>query len=283
MAAQGGAGPVVVQQELEVPECWRPLNVSTRTTEVRYPDLSGYNFSIAKKQFMVAEIQGAHSLLEVTSHSLRRPGGYVTCRGFGKRYNFSHALISKWLKRVERGLALCNDGGRPPLLDSQAIAEAVQLFNAKNRVSDGIFLHQLPALLHTKALDTKKRRGEMVFPSEDVQIGKTSSESLRKKMCVKGRKAQDLSGARTMALQDVRAVYRVACLFDAFSGHLPGEYKLNADATTAIVKKANTGALVCYIPNKEERTQLNKSNLPCELNLLVKWGPTQQARWDLPL
>jgi hypothetical protein len=32
-----------------------------------------------------------------------------------------------------------------------------------------------------------------------------------------------------MALQDIRAVYRVANIFDAFSGHLPGEHKWNAD------------------------------------------------------
>ncbi len=76
------------------------------------------------------------------------------------------------------------------------------------------------------------------------------------------RKAQITTTARVNALKDGRVTYLTACLLEgedilcflcyfpnrdvaypAFSGHLPGHRKWNADATTIEVKKNQSGEL----------------------------------------
>ena len=59
--------------------------------------------------------------------------------------------------------------------------------------------------------------------------------------------------------------------FYAVSAYFPPNFKWNADASTAIVKESNNGALICYIHTKDEKKKLDSCRVSSDLSILVKW------------
>jgi hypothetical protein len=73
----------------------------------------------------------------------------------------------------------------------------------------------------------------------------------------KKRVPQVLTTARAKALSDPRLLFRTACCLIAFSGHLYGPFKWNADATTIQIKAEGEGEPVYVVLKKD----LNNDNL----------------------
>jgi hypothetical protein len=255
----------------EIPGCWAPFETTTRAGRiVHYLPLAHHRFTRVDKLFICEELDGLHSLLTptfVNEKGVERR----TARGYCARYGLSHFTIGQWQNRLKKHWPLMDDPWRPSYLDSEGLAHIETGINEGNSSTVGVFDHELGDVLREEIIATKKRRGVRTYEDMDIAIGRDFERDQKKKMKILPRAAQDLTQARMKALQDIRNVYRIACLFDAFSGHLAAEHKWNTDATTAIVKRHGSGALVCYIPDKAERKALNSSRTPCELNLLVKW------------
>jgi hypothetical protein len=226
-------------------------------------------------------MSGETQLLEPTWVSKNQGNEHRTSRGFAERYKIARQTLDDWLKLFRAGLPFDRHGGKPSALDETSKQ------NIRHRIKDGVIStntvlnSQLAPLLSLERKATMIRRGKRTYDEEEVGVSASFVYKYRKAENIRFRVAQDLSDARRRALEDVRLMYRIACMFDAFSGHLPAEFKWNADATTAIVSETGTGALVCTIEDKQlpgqqnapkrRKKKLDSSVIPSSTNLLVKW------------
>mmetsp|Transcript_33448 Transcript_33448/g.73683 ORF Transcript_33448/g.73683 Transcript_33448/m.73683 type:complete len:787 (-) Transcript_33448:812-3172(-) len=269
---------------LVIPRRFLPLRAETRNSEgVFYKQFNSVPLTMVEKHFLLGEIDGSHSLLEATGVDLRTGEELRTAKGFAGRYCLKQKTISAWKIKVQHGGILLDGGkgGHLTLLDQISIEAISTVIKTKTKATIGHALSKLPGLLGEEALNTRKRRSGVVFTGEEVDVSTSFVYTTRKKMKIKGRVGQDLTHARLLGVADWRSIYRIACMFSAFSGMIRGEYKWNADATTAIVSKDGTGRLVCWIPTGEERATLNDSTYSASLNVLVKWVHMNNAAGEM--
>lgn len=99
---------------------------------------------------------------------------------------------------------------------------------------------------------------------------KTSNKRVQKDLNVSFCQAQEQSLARTKAMLDVRLTYFFACLMFAFSSHLPGVYKWNADGTTFEIHINLQGQLYAITRQNGDTTPLTVT-AGCELALFIKY------------
>jgi hypothetical protein len=59
--------------------------------------------------------------------------------------------------------------------------------------------------------------------------------------------------------------------YPAFSGHLSGHRKWNADATTIEVKEDQSGELVCILYDKNDKSPPTSSEIPSTTSIFMKW------------
>ena len=263
---------VEVDAYLDVPEVLRPL-VETRLQTVRFYDLSEYSLSVEEKLFLVKEILGDTQRLPATFIRKDSGVGKCTAKGIAERYNINPRTVQKWVESYDNGNIFKDGSGRPALLDDigkEAIrSEIISSCKARKPIKT----EKLPELITKCMIATQERQGK-----RNIQTTASPSyfRKIEKEVKIKKRKAQALNHGRTEAENDPRLCYLVACIFEAFSGHLPAEYKWNADATTLITHDDGEGETVCFLPSNEEEIQqyerkLDSSEITNSMALLVKW------------
>lgn len=260
-------------QQADIPLCFAPINggVQTRTCYApQYRDLSTHKFSLEDKIFMAKELTGESNLLEPTRFNVDGTSR-KTCLGMEARYNVWKTNFAAWLQLYNDGALVYNNRGRPPALDEIALDNITKKINAGTETTKSVFAHELKTIVAGERKQTLIRKNKRLNPDALVTVSDSLVRKVKGKLDIRGRVPQDITTARLAALTDVRMAYRVACFYDAFSGHLPPCYKWNADATTAVVQEDRTGALVCFIPDGGKDKKLDSSVVPGSLNLLVKW------------
>jgi len=258
-----------VMVEVAIPSCYLPI-ADTRSGETRFWDLKVYRFKKAEKIFMCKELTGeSHHLLP--TRVCRDGTEKRTARGFGIRHNVDHCKFSKWLEKYKAGEPLYDSPGRPTALDEIANENIENRIINGNSTTQSLLYSDLAEVMKAEKRDTLIRAGKRMLPETEVKLSPSYVSKRTKILGIKARKPQDLTPARLAALRDIRLTYRVACCYEAFSGHLPATHKWNADATTMIVAPDKVGSLVCSIPSAEEKKKLDSSTVPNGLNLLVKW------------
>lgn len=258
--------------DVVIPDCYQPLSGVShlRSGEVRYCDLSSHIFTLEEKIFIAKELCGTTQVLAPTK-ILASGEVKVTCRGLAERYLIAKSKLHDWRVLHEQGKLIYAGQGRPTAID------AIGKENIENRIIKGnittesLLVSEITNVILSEKTATSQRRNKRVHADADVSISPAYVSKFRKTLNIKARIAQDLPPARVQALRDIRMAYRIACMMDAFSGHLPATHKWNADATTIIINEDKVGAPVCCIPSKEEKKKLDSSSVPSALGLLVKW------------
>jgi hypothetical protein len=137
--------------------------------------------------------------------------------------------------------------GRPSTLDDVASTAVVDAMNAANKRTKSQFYNDWGPIISAAAMASDARRGKRVI--EEIYTAPSDSTLLRiqKQLKVSFCKPQDHTIARLHSLLDIRAAFKMAVVCIALSRKSPGEYKFNADATSAIIKKSRSGALVMKV------------------------------------
>ena len=255
--------------DIAIPRCFQPLH-GTRSGEIRFYDLEKYRFKREEKLFLCRELQREHELL-LPTYFCQNNTTKKSARGLEERHNVPHGKFSKWLSSYKKGEPLHDSPGRPTALDKESIENIENRIVNGNVTTQSLLVQDFAKVVKEEVKNTQKRRGKRLFPETDPDISLSYVHKCKKLMGVKARKPQDLTPARLAALRDIRMVYRIACSYEAFSGHLPATHKWNADATTFIISPNGAGSLVCTIPTKETLVKLDSSVVPNGLNILVKW------------
>lgn len=255
--------------DVAIPTCFLPLT-ETRSGETRFWDLAEYKFTRADKLFICKELSGESDLLPPT-HVCKDGHARKTARGFAARHHVHHSKFSRWLDLYLKNEALYDSPGRPTALDDISVENIENRIINGNSTTQSLLYHDLSVVMKEEKKNTLIRRGKRMLPETEVNLSPSYVSKCTKILGIKARKPQDLTPARLAALRDIRLTYRIACCYEAFSGHLPATHKWNADATTMIVAPDKVGSLVCSIPGAEEKKKLDSSTVPNGLNLLVKW------------
>jgi transposase len=255
-----------------VPDKFRAIH-ELRSGTPRYWDLHDVEITIAEKIFLAREALNETTLLHDLRQVSNEDGSVVTKsqREIARRYNLQQSSLSRWVGHYRQGIPLQPDKGRPFSIDTQGMEEIKKSIEGGAYSTRTILKNELHHMLVEKKVDTLQRLGHAVDEPEDVNVDKRVQKRVVKTLGIKFRMAQELTAARLKAKRDCRAFYRVACLFEGFSGHLPPEYKFNADGTTMVVRENNYKALVCYIPQKDELEKLDSSVVNTNLAVLLKW------------
>jgi len=120
-------------------------------------------------------------------------------------------------------------------------------------------------LMARLSIETDRRRGKLTTALDEAKVS-TSQKRIQKKAKITFCPAQDMTVARTKALLDVRPSFLWACFCLAFSAHLPGIYKWNADGTTFEINTNGTGEVYAIIRQKDDHSPLTSQaqllNLP---------------------
>lgn len=255
--------------EVAIPTYFLPIT-ETRSGETRFYDLSEYKFTRADKIFICKELSGETNQLRPT-HVCKDGHARKTARGFAARHNVHHSKFSRWFDLYSKGEAFHDSPGRPTALDDVSVENIENRIINGNSTTQSLLYRDLSEVMKEEKKSTLIRRGKRMLPETEVKLSPSYVSKRTKMLGIKARKPQDLTPARLAALRDIRLTYRVACCYEAFSGHLPATHKWNADATTMIVAPDKVGSLVCSIPSAEEKKKLDSSTVPNGLNLLVKW------------
>lgn len=256
---------------MQVPAVLLPIDYGTRSATIAYYDLSGYKFSAAEKRFLHDEVKGTTNLLEPTFFHKRTKKGKKTMRGLAMRYNIKFSTFQKFSARLSAGGTVYDDPGRPGDLDD--VAMKVILSRVKEGVATAKPLTgaELQALIAEEIMHTMQRAGKRILPGTEIEVTDAKRARIEKSLNIRHLIPQPLTSARVAALSDIRLIYRIACIFLAYSAHLPAMLKWNADATTVVVNESGTGETVCYIPDAEERQKIDSGAQPSTTGILLKW------------
>lgn len=252
-----------------VPECYQQLT-PTRSQQIRFEDLANHQFTTYEKNFLVGELLKMHDYLPPTKIT-KRGVAKKSAQGFATRHNIGSTTIDRWKTNFTTGKGNQEGSGCPTVLDDIGKENICKRINEGNSTTCSLLACDLKAVVENEKLETMKRRGKRPAPEADITVSTSYCQKIRVDLDIKLRSPQDLTPARLKALQDIRMSYRIACMYEAFSGHLPATHKWNADATTMIVHKKGQGANVCYIPTRTESQKLDSSSVVNDLALLVKW------------
>ena len=260
----------------DIPEIFRPIRQS-RSGEYFYQDLKKHFFCKDEKVFLVREILALSAFLPFTSYNKRTNEGSCSAKGLAERYNLSTRTVQHWVDQHMKKKPIQEKSGKQPYLDKEANNKITDTIISGCKSKNTIKVSELPKLIDECIQDTQLRRG--ISPYAGNFINSASPSFYRhvvKANAIRKRKAQDLSAARDEAEKDPRLCYTVSTFFEALSGHLPAEYKWNADATTVIAKENGSGDLQCYLASNEEELndyekKFDSTNIPTSMAILVKW------------
>jgi len=125
-------------------------------------------------------------------------------------------------------------------------------------------------LMARLSIETDRRRGKLTTALDEAKVS-TSQKRIQKKAKITFCPAQDMTVARTKALLDVRPSFLWACFCLAFSAHLPGIYKWNADGTTFEINTNGTGEVYAIIRQKDDHSLLTSLGTAAELAIFIKF------------
>lgn len=256
-------------QHVAIPECFQRIT-ATRSDDYRFEDLKNHQFTKYEKDFLAAELLGFHSLLtptKILNNGIER----WTAQGFAQRHNICHQKIDLWKKNLSSGKGNKEGPGCYTALDDVGKENICKRINDGNSSTCSLLISDLRPVIENERKETRKRRGAAVQAEEEITVSTSYVQKFRCMNNIQARSAQDLTPARLKALLDIRMSYRIACMYEAFSGHLPATHKWNADATTMVVHKPGQGSNVCYIPGPDALKKLDSSVVTNDLALLVKW------------
>ncbi len=255
---------------LHVPEVFLKLDLGTRSEKSFFLDLSNHLFSGYEKWFLCNEI--SHNGLQLEATHTNKGDGLAKLTVFGvcERYQIPRRTLRDWMDRFKKGLKLYDsDATKPTNVDGIGDDEINDKLFSQTAQTTPVFMDKFPELLVEKKRNTLERKGVRVHEGMEIKVTQNEVWRYKRDNHIHNRKPQDLTESRLKALLDVRLTFKFACTLEAFSGHLSAEYKWNSDATTVVVKRDRTDALVCCICEKGE--SLNSSLVPNAMNLLIKW------------
>lgn len=267
---------------MNIPFVFRGLH-QTRSHDMKYWDLSSYKFSVEEKLFLAHELLEHHTFLVPTNINVKTGFTRTTCSGLARRYSVPESTFSHWKCAVRNGEALYVDGGRPKALDEVALQSIHDKVVESMKSTETLAIYDLGELVRIAHGETLARHGKRVLPQDLPSVSDSVVMKTRKTLHIVPREPEILTKGRLTALRDIRAAYRVACMFEAFGGHLPACKKWNADATQFLIQKDGAGAMQCFIyqddPHYDQR--FDSSTVPDPMGMIVKWIAMASAEGDL--
>lgn len=247
--------------EVSTPQIFRSLNLRNRE---RYRNLSEHDFSPDEKTFACSEMCAKSNFLEWPT------GSKCSIGKFGRRYSVKKSTLQNWKKIYEDPRKVFGVRGRPRVVDNIGKEEIVATIKSKVAEKKALPVQAMKELVSKVVVDTKRRQGKRGADA-DPEISRNTRRRLFKDLNVRKLAPQILTDARRKACECIRISYIWGCLLLAYCSHLLAEQKWNADATTIIVSESLTGSLVCAILDGAEKTPVASSEIPDNLNILVKW------------
>ena len=268
------------------PEIFKPIRELTRLGTCYYRDLVDHDFTGIEKLFLVEHLKSDKIDVnnEFYTGILNKDNTKVVVARVEKRYSIKHSTLCCWIKRNKDGQILYDYDVRTlPLIDDIGINEisAILLDNRRNVLP--LSTEATNILFSGKASQTWQRRhpGRACPPPMDLDT--RTIEKIKKKNNISDRKPQDLTQARYDAASDIRLVYGVAIMKEAFSGHLAPCNIWNMDATHAIIKPTGSGMKVCIVREKDvPEYQVTSREIIAGLNVIIKIFPIGNAAGEIP-
>lgn len=262
-----------------IPERLRAARSSERhaNTISIYKDLSKYSLDNEEKLFVCQAMSGEHDFLEPTK-TTRDGVGKVTAHGLSLRYKIPRSTMRSYMTRTynNENIDATVDSffaykGCPKKIDEKGMEDVVEELNELELLTTPVFKEQLAVILLRQQLNTNLRRGQLINSVHDVkEMCKTTVDTYKFDYDIRNRIPQDLTTARKNAVLDSRLTFKTACLLMAFSSELPAELKWNGDSTTIECRPNLSGSYVCVVRCKGDKKPVTSSDVPGELNLLVK-------------
>ena len=210
-----------------------------------------------EKIFLCEELLGVHNHMDLNS-----------MYKWIKRYNIPKTNIRRWLQIYKEGRMFHSFDHRPQAVDDEELDNFAELLLTKKANHEPVTEIAFGKALTEARNNTNNKRHLPVNPND---MDHRTIKKIKTKMDVQVTKPQRLTVARKKAMTCPRLTFRWACLLEGLSAHTDPHYKINIDATAALIKCDGAGTMVCTLVDDDDKSVIQSVESGGEIGVILKW------------